>query len=79
MGPATTTRATKNSLPFPMWLRPEQPRTSTCVDVRPLERVEDQQPTPTRALPAKRKPKRKKKMRAPESEDEPTPKTEPKE
>ncbi|OWZ20471.1 LOW QUALITY PROTEIN: Eukaryotic/viral aspartic protease [Phytophthora megakarya] len=40
-----------------------------------LERVEDQQPTPTRAQPAKRKPKRKKKMRAPESEDEPTPKT----
>ncbi|OWY96741.1 Eukaryotic/viral aspartic protease, partial [Phytophthora megakarya] len=40
-----------------------------------IERVEDQQPTPTRALPAKRKPKRKKKMRAPESEDEPTPKT----
>ncbi|OWY90201.1 Eukaryotic/viral aspartic protease, partial [Phytophthora megakarya] len=36
---------------------------------------EDQQPTPTQALPAKRKPKRKKKMRAPGSEDEPTPKT----
>ncbi|OWY97457.1 LOW QUALITY PROTEIN: Eukaryotic/viral aspartic protease, partial [Phytophthora megakarya] len=40
-----------------------------------LERVEDQQPTPTRALPVKRKSKRKMKMRAPESEDEPTPTT----
>ncbi|OWZ04166.1 Eukaryotic/viral aspartic protease [Phytophthora megakarya] len=39
-----------------------------------LERVEEQQPTPTRALPVKRKPKRKKNLRAPESEDEPTPK-----
>ncbi|OWZ11443.1 Eukaryotic/viral aspartic protease [Phytophthora megakarya] len=39
------------------------------------ERVEDPQPVPTRAKPAKRKPKKKKKMRAPESEDKPTPKT----
>ncbi|OWY94012.1 Eukaryotic/viral aspartic protease [Phytophthora megakarya] len=41
-----------------------------------LERVEDQQPVPTRAKPAKRKPKKKKKMmRASESEDELTSKT----
>ncbi|OWY93148.1 Eukaryotic/viral aspartic protease [Phytophthora megakarya] len=40
-----------------------------------LERVDDQQPVPTRVKPAKRKPKKKKKIRAPESEDELTSKT----
>ncbi|OWY99756.1 hypothetical protein PHMEG_00029190 [Phytophthora megakarya] len=78
MGPATNTRATKNSLPFPMWL-PHGATKDVAASRGPtgpkLERVEDQQPTSTRALPVKRKSKRKKKMRAPESEVEPTPTT----
>ncbi|GMF36065.1 unnamed protein product [Phytophthora fragariaefolia] len=76
MVPATNNGATKNGLPFPMWLPTEPPGTLAYARVRQVGILNGGGPNPpTTKAAAKRKFKKKQQKRAPESADEKLPRT----